>query len=1227
MAFINHSEKERINSRSQSSPEDKKQNTILSKLNNNNVYNQKRERNKNTKRIETSNDVISSNTNKNIDRLFDQKLSMKNEDTKKRLYYLRSKSVNERTLMTQRCKKTLYKNLGIYHSNYRKDRLMESNKAINNSNNNIQKKVSYLRKNNFLSYNNSNIMTTSKKLNTYSITSNANMEILSAPIIKSSEVKNNINATNREISTGYFNQKYSELHNYNCHYNYSHIYKVNKSAAIKNLQEKYQLLPSYNDYSFTKTKALSEIKCSQSQFINTTALMSNFNIKVSKNSSSWEEKKHKNSVNNILANNYKTYNMNHKISSKCSINIKDSNEVYNHKSNKRLGDYNINIIEKHKSDDSIDTDIILNINNIKELDRSLDGKSNKSYSYYNHKSNNNIYNILNDDFLHISYCKNKDMRHDEDNNNNKEDSGKIYFSCINNKNNTHEDDDNNDRETVRFSNISRNPSNNSSGKPIKHEDYNEDANEGSILYTNKRVQRRIDDLNADSNSSNNLNNNRRKIKATFKKEDYTTKSSNKNSDDCYNKQFTNKTSHESMNTKATSQVNSDNNYFSQSSYSIVNNNMNNNINNDGGNNNIANENNSKYLLNTSNNIYKSNNENDNISFSINKKKYNNNFKDSGINNNTYNISNSSNKFYNRNINYNKNYIDSSNNPNYYYINYYNNTSNTCDNRNINISCYNNNRKLSYSNNNSSINSKHNMPLMNNLLGRNLLNNSNFNTNSNICSNINNHMLNNNYNCTNVNNKNTFLNTNINNSNYLNSYMKFPSSSNESQNINKNTNFIYNNNKNIYRNNNHLYPNNKNNTYNNSNITDQSNYLFSFNNNNNNSSSNNKNKGNLFDSNIIFDNTKTSNISDDISLFNISNYDDESSIYIIKDGKKKEVIENAEFNKQKLIVLTEKLLNFSTNELINLSYSKPGSQSIQSFINQVNYLNLNTNNTNSTYCNVLLRSELAYILKFYEDKIRSILFKLIEILPDIMENQFSSFAFQKILPYANEHQRLAIWKRIETKLDKYSVHKIANRCLQDIISSINCYNEERYVTKLFFSNDIVSKLPFISLSLNEFGFFVIVEIIKIIEKRSCNTNNSNFNNSNYNSNSTILYMLEKLVSFTSKLIVNKYGVNIFKLVLEIVNSRSSNSIDSNSSNNNLYNCLKQKIIDIILSDFNKIAKSKFGYYGLSTLFNIFDSKHSIPILKELIDNIEEFCICSFSYKLIKKLLNSIKKDVR
>lgn len=341
----------------------------------------------------------------------------------------------------------------------------------------------------------------------------------------------------------------------------------------------------------------------------------------------------------------------------------------------------------------------------------------------------------------------------------------------------------------------------------------------------------------------------------------------------------------------------------------------------------------------------------------------------------------------------------------------------------------------------------------------------------------------------------------------------------------------------------------------------------------------------------------------------------------------------------------KILSLNKTELINYSFTKKGSQAIQWVLEankhnlkekSNNNINSNTNPHTNNNTKYIIKSidrnnddnyrHTSSILKHLNPNLQSLINKLLSVSTELLENQFSSFAFQRIVSFLTPEQRIQVWLSLKTKIEKFANHKIANRCIQELICYCNTVQEEAVIISLLTSsnsnNSNKEDLSVLTnISNNEFGFYVILEVLEKL-------NTENF-----------IKLITRIENILDNIVVNKFGVNVFKKAIvlleqkinEIENIISNNPNDTKQIGNNqqifyisLLKNLKETIIEKINNGFSDIIKMKYGFYSVIFLIEIYGLKQCVSIVKNIIYNVEEYCVSSFSYKVVKKVLNCSKE---
>lgn len=333
----------------------------------------------------------------------------------------------------------------------------------------------------------------------------------------------------------------------------------------------------------------------------------------------------------------------------------------------------------------------------------------------------------------------------------------------------------------------------------------------------------------------------------------------------------------------------------------------------------------------------------------------------------------------------------------------------------------------------------------------------------------------------------------------------------------------------------------------------------------------------------------------------------------------------------------KLTKIKSERVFEMLLYKEGSLSIQKLLEHLKLFVRNINIFDSkTNITIQKESDFAYIKNKYSDKIEYLINLMISFTPNMITNIFASHCYKNILAFTDVNERLQIWKILEKEVLSLSMHQVANRCIQDLISSATSYEEEIYITDLFFNNKLkrTEASYYTNLMTDNYGFYVLIEIMKLIDsgrqRHSINQEYTNININNYNrynSNHTLnnlISILDKIIPNTFNIIINKNGCNLFKFIIEIIQKYQNPSI---SYNNSIYFIkYKEILISQLIIKLDILINNKYGHYGILNVFNSFDLKDCKDLIKKIISNIEEYCTSSFSYKVVKKLLNIEKFQV-
>lgn len=395
-----------------------------------------------------------------------------------------------------------------------------------------------------------------------------------------------------------------------------------------------------------------------------------------------------------------------------------------------------------------------------------------------------------------------------------------------------------------------------------------------------------------------------------------------------------------------------------------------------------------------------------------------------------------------------------------------------------------------------------------------------------------------------------------------------------------------------------------------------------------------------------------------------------------------------------------LNEMNKHDILNYTHIKTGSQTIQLLLDKYNEIISNkTSKTNKSSedtkdtrdTNIMLTAMFKNItnneIERYALKVIDILF---QVSTELFQNQFSSFTFQKLIIYFSLKQRIEIWFHIESKIVKISNHKIANRCIQALIRNIENTSESKTVLSMFLNfnrnhmltssihydnwrelseiNDYKKNnnadliKNFLSITNNEFGYFVILELLdklynmSIIKYFNTNTNkntkdaysyihcydNPISNDSYYKANLMLFVVLAKIISILERIIGNRFGASVFKRAIEILEIKdnelyilSNNSLlksNSNVSSSNkvfieLVVNMKKEVLERTTLSLNNILKNKYGYYSIVRILDNFKISNCLEIVNEILINIDVYSISSFSFKILKKIINSTDKKVR
>lgn len=297
--------------------------------------------------------------------------------------------------------------------------------------------------------------------------------------------------------------------------------------------------------------------------------------------------------------------------------------------------------------------------------------------------------------------------------------------------------------------------------------------------------------------------------------------------------------------------------------------------------------------------------------------------------------------------------------------------------------------------------------------------------------------------------------------------------------------------------------------------------------------------------------------------------------------------NINLNKQSL----EEISLLDSKELLNLAYTKKGSQVIQLLLEQNKHI------TEYICCNTPGKNKANTRKKsLNEVYITSMIQKLLLVVLELLENQFSSFVFQKLILFLNLDQRIQILKNSQSRILFLSTHKTANRCIKELIANITTNKEEVIIMSMIFK---AKEKIFFDMANNEYGFYVALEIL------------------NKFSSEGLISLIERIIPYIDFLIINRYGVNIFKKITVIIKEK----IDKGNNNElAFYNQLKSQLLLSLTVNIDKIVFFKYGYYGVIHLIDLYGIQDCGGFINTLISDIDKYCVSSFSYKIIKKIVN-------
>lgn len=477
--------------------------------------------------------------------------------------------------------------------------------------------------------------------------------------------------------------------------------------------------------------------------------------------------------------------------------------------------------------------------------------------------------------------------------------------------------------------------------------------------------------------------------------------------------------------------------------------------------------------------------------------------------------------------------------------------------------------------------------------------------------------------------------------------------------------------------NNVNNNNTNNVNNNSvhnNINNVNKHLFNFSNSNNNSTYQkniNDNKAIIINNNISnsFNSNENDSSDDYENKACFIDYESLPEEKLIDDPKLLSLIiliNNKRFYIEDLICLRE-------YELVNLSTSKEGRQFISNSIkylsnsssgsksNQINskQIDCNTNNKSISDTNITITQNFNTLTII----ITKLLFTNNNLLK-IIETNSGSILTQEIISILNKQQRELLWNMLSTKADFYSTHIAANRIIQKLIGTYN--NDKDEESLIIKSLDINNKEKLKLIISNKFGAFVILKffnycsfkskllIINFMEDEIKDVINNKFSNNVFKA---YVNMLKKVLNSNNNNGISIHNSNnnndvgssnkssdkntnfeMINYMAEFVeiseNNRNNSASNSNDNNGNYGNdkssCYtvtckeffnkKIEILNELLSDcLDDVINQKFGFYGIQYLLETVGLQYCSILVKKIIKRSEVYCILSFSYKIIKKIL--------
>ena len=240
--------------------------------------------------------------------------------------------------------------------------------------------------------------------------------------------------------------------------------------------------------------------------------------------------------------------------------------------------------------------------------------------------------------------------------------------------------------------------------------------------------------------------------------------------------------------------------------------------------------------------------------------------------------------------------------------------------------------------------------------------------------------------------------------------------------------------------------------------------------------------------------------------------------------------------------------------------------------------LSQNLVNEKESRILIK-HLSY---FKQDEIKTIISKIIKIADKLITNKNGSIFIQEIIPFFSIRQLIEFLKGIKSKLVFYCTNTFANRAIQTIIQ-YSKRNQDilEILIKSFKSN-------FMGLASNKVGVYVLIEILNSYSLEE--------------NNELRIFILKNI----SKLICHSDCLLLIKKYVDLIKVKKS--------------YLKEELIEKLIADFSIIIKNKFGHYGLIHIVEAFGIKECKTFFPLLLKDIENYAVKSYSYKLIKKLLN-------